>query len=165
MISMSPTFKALLTISRFSLLHVLASWCEIMLFMLDTVVFPRSKQSLVELSSDISWGHGRLPLNRWGWWVNLLFVRRHLCWQDQCLSVASGLWLGKEGPLVHVACCCANILMKPFESLNGNEGTLLILYFSRYVYSFHSTQTRGPFCGCRSRYLGRIRSTHRRCSL
>ncbi|KAJ5933186.1 hypothetical protein N7516_007675 [Penicillium verrucosum] len=38
-----------------------------------------------------------------------------------CLSVASGLWLGKEGPLVHVACCCANILMKPFESLRGNE--------------------------------------------
>ncbi|KAJ6150494.1 hypothetical protein N7471_001693 [Penicillium samsonianum] len=38
-----------------------------------------------------------------------------------CLSVASGLWLGKEGPLVHVACCCANILMKPFQSLRGNE--------------------------------------------
>ncbi|KAJ5324926.1 hypothetical protein N7476_003526 [Penicillium atrosanguineum] len=38
-----------------------------------------------------------------------------------CLAVASGLWLGKEGPLVHVACCCANIMMKPFDSLNGNE--------------------------------------------
>ncbi|KAJ5554808.1 hypothetical protein N7461_003278 [Penicillium sp. DV-2018c] len=38
-----------------------------------------------------------------------------------CLSVASGLWLGKEGPLVHVACCCANILMRPFDSLRGNE--------------------------------------------
>lgn len=38
-----------------------------------------------------------------------------------CLSVASGLWLGKEGPLVHVACCCANLLMKPFDSLNNNE--------------------------------------------
>ncbi|KAJ5645989.1 hypothetical protein N7490_002361 [Penicillium lividum] len=38
-----------------------------------------------------------------------------------CLAVASGLWLGKEGPLVHVACCCANIIMKPFDSLNGNE--------------------------------------------
>ncbi|KAJ5172824.1 hypothetical protein N7492_005417 [Penicillium capsulatum] len=38
-----------------------------------------------------------------------------------CLSVASGLWLGKEGPLVHVACCCANIMMKPFDSLHGNE--------------------------------------------
>jgi len=40
----------------------------------------------------------------------------------QCLSVSSGLWLGKEGPLVHVACCCANLFMKPFESVNSNEG-------------------------------------------
>lgn len=38
-----------------------------------------------------------------------------------CLSVASGLWLGKEGPLVHLACCCANLAMKPFDSLRGNE--------------------------------------------
>ena len=38
-----------------------------------------------------------------------------------CLAVASGLWLGKEGPLVHVACCCANLIMKPFDSLSGNE--------------------------------------------
>ncbi|KAK2814319.1 hypothetical protein FQN49_008223, partial [Arthroderma sp. PD_2] len=38
-----------------------------------------------------------------------------------CLSVASGMWLGKEGPLVHVACCCANLIMKPFNSLNRNE--------------------------------------------
>ncbi|RPA95953.1 hypothetical protein L873DRAFT_1696197 [Choiromyces venosus 120613-1] len=38
-----------------------------------------------------------------------------------CLAVASGLWLGKEGPLVHVACCCANLLMKLFYSLRKNE--------------------------------------------
>ncbi|PGH15746.1 hypothetical protein AJ80_05454 [Polytolypa hystricis UAMH7299] len=38
-----------------------------------------------------------------------------------CLSSASGLWLGKEGPLVHVACCCANVIMKPLKSLNHNE--------------------------------------------
>ena len=38
-----------------------------------------------------------------------------------CLAVASGLWLGKEGPLVHVACCCANLLMKLSPSLNNNE--------------------------------------------
>lgn len=38
-----------------------------------------------------------------------------------CLAVASGLWLGKEGPLVHVACCCANLLMKLSSSLNDNE--------------------------------------------
>ncbi|APA15218.1 hypothetical protein sscle_14g099880 [Sclerotinia sclerotiorum 1980 UF-70] len=39
-----------------------------------------------------------------------------------CLSVASGMWLGKEGPLVHVACCCANVFMKLFVNINGNEG-------------------------------------------
>ncbi|KIX05874.1 uncharacterized protein Z518_03847 [Rhinocladiella mackenziei CBS 650.93] len=38
-----------------------------------------------------------------------------------CLAVSSGLWLGKEGPFVHLACCCANIIMKPFESLSQNE--------------------------------------------
>jgi chloride channel 3/4/5 len=38
-----------------------------------------------------------------------------------CLAVASGMWLGKEGPLVHVACCCANLFMKLFPSINGNE--------------------------------------------
>ncbi|KAF2126220.1 hypothetical protein P153DRAFT_378419 [Dothidotthia symphoricarpi CBS 119687] len=39
-----------------------------------------------------------------------------------CLAVASGLWLGKEGPLVHVACCSANLFMKLFGNVNGNEG-------------------------------------------
>ena len=38
-----------------------------------------------------------------------------------CLAVASGLWLGKEGPLVHVTCCCANLLMHLSPSLNDNE--------------------------------------------
>lgn len=38
-----------------------------------------------------------------------------------CLAVASGLWLGKEGPLIHVACCCANLFMKPIRSLYRNE--------------------------------------------
>ncbi|KAL5433612.1 hypothetical protein PMIN07_011073 [Paraphaeosphaeria minitans] len=38
-----------------------------------------------------------------------------------CLAVASGLWLGKEGPLVHVACCSANLFMKLFPNVNHNE--------------------------------------------
>lgn len=38
------------------------------------------------------------------------------------LAVASGMWLGKEGPLVHVACCCANLFTKVFPSINNNEG-------------------------------------------
>jgi len=32
------------------------------------------------------------------------------------------MWLGKEGPLVHVACCCAYIFMKLFRNINENEG-------------------------------------------
>ncbi|KAJ9639426.1 chloride channel [Coniosporium tulheliwenetii] len=42
-----------------------------------------------------------------------------------CLAVASGLWLGKEGPLVHVACCCANLFLKLSGSINSNEAILL----------------------------------------
>ncbi|KAJ2898606.1 hypothetical protein MKZ38_003803 [Zalerion maritima] len=38
-----------------------------------------------------------------------------------CFAVASGMWLGKEGPLVHVACCCANLFIKPFSNINTNE--------------------------------------------
>ena len=41
---------------------------------------------------------------------------------SQCLTVASGLWLGKEGPLVHVACCCSNFFLRFFPVLNNNEG-------------------------------------------
>lgn len=38
-----------------------------------------------------------------------------------CLAVASGLWLGKEGPLVHLACCCAQLTMGFFDDVNRNE--------------------------------------------
>lgn len=37
------------------------------------------------------------------------------------LAVASGMWLGKEGPLVHVACCCANLFIKLFKNIRNNE--------------------------------------------
>ncbi|CAG7564696.1 unnamed protein product [Fusarium equiseti] len=37
------------------------------------------------------------------------------------LAVASGMWLGKEGPLIHVACCCANVFTKLFRNINDNE--------------------------------------------
>lgn len=37
------------------------------------------------------------------------------------LVVASGLWVGKEGPLVHVACCCANVAMMLFPHYYRNE--------------------------------------------
>ncbi|KZO95441.1 hypothetical protein CALVIDRAFT_516238 [Calocera viscosa TUFC12733] len=38
------------------------------------------------------------------------------------LSVASGLSLGKEGPLVHIACCVGNIVSRFFPKYESNEG-------------------------------------------
>ncbi|CAK7274402.1 chloride channel [Sporothrix epigloea] len=38
-----------------------------------------------------------------------------------CLAVASGMWLGKEGPFVHVACCCANLFIQLFPGIDNNE--------------------------------------------
>ena len=58
----------------------------------------------------------------WSGMFTLSFTRRLHANESQCLAVASGLWLGKEGPLVHVACCCSNIMMKLFEPLRKNEG-------------------------------------------
>ncbi|CCH44724.1 Chloride channel protein [Wickerhamomyces ciferrii] len=37
------------------------------------------------------------------------------------LIVSSGMWAGKEGPLVHVSCCCADFIIKRLPSLNNNE--------------------------------------------
>ncbi|XP_018607509.1 H(+)/Cl(-) exchange transporter 5 isoform X2 [Scleropages formosus] len=37
------------------------------------------------------------------------------------LAVSSGLSLGKEGPLIHVACCCGNILCHVFTKYRKNE--------------------------------------------
>ncbi|TRY93550.1 hypothetical protein DNTS_022871 [Danionella cerebrum] len=37
------------------------------------------------------------------------------------LAVSSGLSLGKEGPLVHVACCCGNIFSYLFPKYSKNE--------------------------------------------
>lgn len=40
------------------------------------------------------------------------------------LSVASGLSLGKEGPLVHISCCVGNIVSRFFLKFERNEGEL-----------------------------------------
>jgi chloride channel 3/4/5 len=53
--------------------------------------------------------------------------KRALSDYTQCLTVASGLWLGKEGPLVHVACCVANLFLQMTPILNDNEGRLVCM--------------------------------------
>lgn len=37
------------------------------------------------------------------------------------LCVSSNMWAGKEGPLVHISCCCAELLMKLLPVLDNNE--------------------------------------------
>ena len=37
------------------------------------------------------------------------------------LSTSTGLNLGKEGPMVHVACCCGNVLAYFFPKYGKNE--------------------------------------------
>ncbi|KAF9438103.1 hypothetical protein BGZ76_009721 [Entomortierella beljakovae] len=38
------------------------------------------------------------------------------------LMVASGLNMGKQGPLVHIACCVGNIVCRIFDKYNRNDG-------------------------------------------
>jgi chloride channel 3/4/5 len=37
------------------------------------------------------------------------------------LVVSSGLSLGKEGPMVHLACCVGNLLSNTFTKYRANE--------------------------------------------
>lgn len=53
------------------------------------------------------------------------------------LSVASGLSLGKEGPLVHIGSCVGNIVSRIATKYENNEGELSNVYtysfLNRYV--------------------------------
>ena len=40
------------------------------------------------------------------------------------LSVASGLSLGKEGPIVHIGSCVGNIVSRITTKYENNEGTI-----------------------------------------
>jgi len=59
------------------------------------------------------------------------------------LSVGSGMSLGKEGPLVHIASCVGNIVSRYFVQYENNEGTSVVLYLSlTCVYQTCSTGKR-----------------------
>ncbi|CAG8449251.1 8998_t:CDS:10 [Scutellospora calospora] len=50
-----------------------------------------------------------------GWWT--LIIKSI----GVCLVAASSLCLGKEGPLIHLACCCGNIIPRIFPKFRYNE--------------------------------------------
>lgn len=57
------------------------------------------------------------------------------------LAVASGLSLGKEGPLVHVACCVGDAALRPFRALRGNGGGPRMLLIPLEPYLMFSVVT------------------------
>lgn len=73
------------------------------------------------------------------------------------------MWLGKEGPLVHVACCCANLFMKLFDSINSNEGMACEVSFLDGVDHDYSSEARSALCCCCSRHICRLWIAHRWC--
>uniref|UniRef100_A0A8C9VXF5 Chloride channel protein n=1 Tax=Scleropages formosus TaxID=113540 RepID=A0A8C9VXF5_SCLFO len=61
------------------------------------------------------------------------------------LAVSSGLSLGKEGPLVHVACCCGNLFCSLFSKYSKNEGkrrevTLVAAFTLRSINPFGNSR-------------------------
>lgn len=52
------------------------------------------------------------------------------------LVVSSGLSLGKEGPLVHVACCCGNFFSSLFSKYSKNEGKRREVRLARIISVF-----------------------------
>ncbi|MFT7802102.1 H(+)/Cl(-) exchange transporter 5-like [Arapaima gigas] len=64
------------------------------------------------------------------------------------LAVSSGLSLGKEGPLIHVACCCGNIFCHAFTKYRRNEAkrreTLWRSFFAALVAAF-TLRSINPF--------------------
>lgn len=72
------------------------------------------------------------------------------------------MWLGKEGPLVHVACCCANLFIKLFPVINENEGeSITLLNMPLMVLTVGSPEKRGPLGRCGLGYFCGIWLSHR----
>ncbi|RCI13711.1 hypothetical protein L249_7957 [Ophiocordyceps polyrhachis-furcata BCC 54312] len=84
--------------------------------------------------------------------------------EPQVLAVGSGMWLGKEGPLVHVACCCANLFIKLFDNIRDNEGekTRKAWMMGTERLTLNSSEARSAFGGGGGRNLRRFRLPHRR---
>ena len=56
------------------------------------------------------------------------------------------MWVGKEGPLIHVACCCANLFIKLFPSINTNEGRPIDSSPIKCFAYQYSSKTGGYLC-------------------
>ncbi|KAJ2746564.1 Structural maintenance of chromosomes protein 3 [Coemansia sp. BCRC 34301] len=110
-------------------LHTRWRWVEwllqYMVFMLDAILFAAISTYLVTEYAPYAAGQGIAEIKTImsGFMMRKFLGLRTLC--IKCvgivLSVASGLSLGKEGAMVHIACCCSNVFARAFKRVKGNE--------------------------------------------
>ncbi|KAJ1661999.1 chloride channel, partial [Coemansia sp. RSA 25] len=104
-------------------LHTRWRWVEwllqYMVFMLDAILFAAISTYLVTEYAPYAAGQGIAEIKTImsGFMMRKFLGLRTLC--IKCvgivLSVASGLSLGKEGAMVHIACCCSNVFARAFK--------------------------------------------------
>ncbi|KAJ2843228.1 hypothetical protein J3B02_005329, partial [Coemansia erecta] len=110
-------------------LHVRWVWVEWLLqyivFMFDAILFAGISTYLVTEYAPYAAGQGIAEIKTI---MSGFMMRKYLGLRTlgiKCigvvLSVASGLSLGKEGTMVHIACCCCNVFARMFRKIKGNE--------------------------------------------
>ncbi|CAG8506984.1 4797_t:CDS:10 [Paraglomus occultum] len=100
-------------------------WTNYIFYIIFSTVFAGAAAYLVDVYSPYAAGSGIPEVKTilggfvirkfLGWWTLLIKSI------GVCLVVASNLCLGKEGPLVHLACCCGNIIPRVFSKFRYNE--------------------------------------------
>ncbi|KAJ2566828.1 Structural maintenance of chromosomes protein 3 [Coemansia sp. RSA 1822] len=111
------------------LLHVHWRWLDWLLqfivFVFDAILFAGISTYLVTEYAPYAAGQGIAEIKTI---MSGFMMRRFLGLRTlsiKCvgvvLSVASGLSLGKEGTMVHIACCCGNIYSRVFKKIKHNE--------------------------------------------
>ncbi|KAJ2569320.1 hypothetical protein IW140_003165 [Coemansia sp. RSA 1813] len=94
-------------------------------FIFDAVLFAGASTYLVTEYAPYAAGQGIAEIKTImsGFMMRKFLGARTLCIKcvGVVLSVASGLSLGKEGTMVHIACCCCNVYTRLFGRLRGNE--------------------------------------------
>ncbi|KAI8320201.1 hypothetical protein GQ54DRAFT_298829 [Martensiomyces pterosporus] len=110
-------------------LHVRWHWADWLLqylvYIFDAILFSAISTYLVTEYAPYAAGQGIAEIKTImsGFMMRKFLGVRTLC--IKCtgivLSVASGLSLGKEGTMVHIACCCGNVFARVFKKIRRNE--------------------------------------------
>nr|CAG8435974.1 10549_t:CDS:10 [Entrophospora candida] len=100
-------------------------WTNYFFYIIFSLLFATTAAYLVKTYSPYSAGSGLPEVKTI---LGGFVIRKFLGWSTLviksigvCLVVASSLSLGNEGPLIHLACCCGNIIPRIFPKYRYNE--------------------------------------------